>query len=112
MRFISFRLNGRQGTALQRKDGTLVGRFAGDSSHPGSIAELVVRGGDAFAGAARQLANGSELDADRIEYLPPLPAPPKVLCLGLNYTDHAIEGGFKPPDYPTLFARFGSSFIG
>jgi 2-keto-4-pentenoate hydratase/2-oxohepta-3-ene-1,7-dioic acid hydratase in catechol pathway len=48
----------------------------------------------------------------RIEYLPPLPAPPKIICLGLNYADHAAEGGFKPPSYPTIFARFASSLIG
>ena len=32
--------------------------------------------------------------------------------LGLNYADHAAEGGFKPPSYPTIFARFASSLVG
>ena len=112
MRLINFRLNGRSGTALQQSGGTLIGRFSDDPKFPGSITELVSRGSDALASAARLLANAPAIDADRIEYLPPLPAPPKIVCLGLNYKDHAAEGGFKAPDYPTIFARFGSSLIG
>jgi acylpyruvate hydrolase len=112
MRFVNFRLNDRAGTALQNKDGSLVGRYADDPKYPGSIADLVVRGGDALASAARSLAGGPALEGGRIEYLPPFPTPPKIICLGLNYVDHAAEGGFKPPSYPTLFARFASSLVG
>jgi 2-keto-4-pentenoate hydratase/2-oxohepta-3-ene-1,7-dioic acid hydratase in catechol pathway len=112
MRFINFRLNGRFGTALQQPDGSLVGRYADDSKYPGSIAELVVRGPDALGAAGRALTTAPALDAARIEYLPPLPTPPKIICLGLNYADHAAESGFKPPDYPTIFSRFNSSLTG
>src|SRR3546814_16632982 len=35
-----------------------------------------------------------------------------IICLGLNYADHAAEGGFTPPEFPTLFGRFNSSLIG
>jgi acylpyruvate hydrolase len=112
MRFVNFRLDDRAGTALQKKDGSLVGRYADDPKYPGSIADLVIRGGDALASAARSLAGGPALEGGRIEYLPPFPTPPKIICLGLNYADHAAEGGFKPPSYPTIFARFASSLVG
>jgi acylpyruvate hydrolase len=112
MRFVNFRLDGQTGTALQRKDGSLVGRMADDPKYPGSIADFVARGTDALTSAGRSLANGTVLDGARIKYLPPLPAPPKLICLGLNYVDHAAEGGFEPPSYPTIFARFASSLIG
>jgi acylpyruvate hydrolase len=112
MRLVNFRLDGRAGTALQKKDGSLVGRYADDPKYPGSIADLVVRGGDALASAGRSLEGGPALEGGRIEYLPPLPTPPKIICLGLNYADHAAEGGFKPPSYPTIFARFASSLVG
>jgi 2-keto-4-pentenoate hydratase/2-oxohepta-3-ene-1,7-dioic acid hydratase in catechol pathway len=112
MRLVNFRLDGRTGTALQKKDGSLVGRYADDPKYPGSIADLVVRGGEALASAGRSLEGGSALEDGRIEYLPPFPTPPKIICLGLNYADHAAEGGFKPPSYPTIFARFASSLVG
>jgi 2-keto-4-pentenoate hydratase/2-oxohepta-3-ene-1,7-dioic acid hydratase in catechol pathway len=112
MRLVNFRLDGRAGTALENKDGSLVGRYADDPKYPGSIADLVVRGDDALASAGRSLAGGPALEGGRIEYLPPFPTPPKIICLGLNYADHAAEGGFKPPSYPTIFARFASSLVG
>ena len=43
--------------------------------------------------------------------LPPVPAPPKILCVGLNYDDHLEESGLKKPAYPEIFARFATSLI-
>ena len=41
----------------------------------------------------------------------PIPAPGKIICLGLNYADHAKEGGNAIPDYPAMFLRATSSLI-
>ena len=41
----------------------------------------------------------------------PIEDPGKILCLGLNYADHAAEGGHAVPDYPALFLRATSSMI-
>ena len=41
-----------------------------------------------------------------------LDGPRKIICVGLNYHDHAAEGGFEPPAAPLLFAKFGTSLIG
>jgi 2-keto-4-pentenoate hydratase/2-oxohepta-3-ene-1,7-dioic acid hydratase in catechol pathway len=49
------------------------------------------------------------LDAVRI--LPPVPKPPKIICVGLNYDDHLEESGLKKPVYPEIFARFATSLI-
>ena len=43
---------------------------------------------------------------------PLTPRPGKVICLGLNYADHAAESPYDRPDYPVLFARFTTSLIG
>ncbi len=47
------------------------------------------------------------------EIVPSLPvaAPGKVVCLGLNYVEHAKEGGYDIPDYPALFLRVNSSLV-
>lgn len=43
----------------------------------------------------------------------PLVAPSsKVICLGLNYVDHAAEADFKKPEHPVIFNRFPLSFTG
>ena len=40
-----------------------------------------------------------------------MPAPPKILCVGLNYDDHLEESGLKKPEYPEIFACFATSLI-
>jgi 2-keto-4-pentenoate hydratase/2-oxohepta-3-ene-1,7-dioic acid hydratase in catechol pathway len=44
--------------------------------------------------------------------LPPVPAPEKVICIGLNYLDHAIETGAEPPTEPIVFSKFNTALIG
>jgi 2-keto-4-pentenoate hydratase/2-oxohepta-3-ene-1,7-dioic acid hydratase in catechol pathway len=40
-----------------------------------------------------------------------LDAPRKIICVGLNYRDHAEEGGREPPAEPMLFAKFASALV-
>lgn len=44
--------------------------------------------------------------------LPVVPRPPKVICVGLNYRDHAEETGAKIPEHPVFFSKFTSCLIG
>jgi 2-keto-4-pentenoate hydratase/2-oxohepta-3-ene-1,7-dioic acid hydratase in catechol pathway len=44
--------------------------------------------------------------------LAPVPRPPKVICVGLNYRDHAEESKMEIPAVPTIFNKFPSSIIG
>lgn len=46
------------------------------------------------------------------DFLPVVPNPPKILCLGLNYALHAKEGGDPLPDYPSLFIRVTTTLVG
>jgi 2-keto-4-pentenoate hydratase/2-oxohepta-3-ene-1,7-dioic acid hydratase in catechol pathway len=43
---------------------------------------------------------------------PPIPDPDKIICLGLNYRDHAREANLAVPKVPLLFAKFRNSLIG
>ena len=112
MRFAAYRENGIEGLAAAEGSGPFRGFAATDSKHPGSLASLVARGGEHLFAAGRGLLAGPEIDLDAVELLPPLPAPGKIICIGLNYADHSAESGFKVPDYPTVFGRFSSSLIG
>jgi len=44
--------------------------------------------------------------------LAPIPRPPKIICVGLNYRDHAIESKMEIPKVATIFAKFATSVIG
>jgi 2-keto-4-pentenoate hydratase/2-oxohepta-3-ene-1,7-dioic acid hydratase in catechol pathway len=47
-----------------------------------------------------------------IQYLPVIPNPEKILCVGLNYEEHRIESNRQPTGQPTIFVRFPSSQTG
>lgn len=44
--------------------------------------------------------------------LAPVPDPGKIVCIGLNYRDHAAESGMEPPEEPVCFSKFGNTIIG
>jgi 2-keto-4-pentenoate hydratase/2-oxohepta-3-ene-1,7-dioic acid hydratase in catechol pathway len=48
----------------------------------------------------------------RARLLAPLPRPPKIICVGLNYRDHAIESKMEIPKVPTIFSKYTTSVIG
>jgi acylpyruvate hydrolase len=112
MRFLSFESNGVRGTGVVDASGGVRGLLRGDRKFPGSLDELVTAGAQALGAAGKELAAGSSFDPQQLRLLPPLISSPKIICIGLNYSAHADEGGFKSPDYPAVFTRFNSSLIG
>jgi acylpyruvate hydrolase len=44
--------------------------------------------------------------------LAPVPDPEKIICMGLNYSDHAEEGKQEIPEHPRWFAKFVNSLVG
>ncbi len=50
-----------------------------------------------------------EVALSEVNLLAPVPRPGKVICIGLNYRDHAKEGGNPIPDYPAVFLRGATS---
>jgi 2-keto-4-pentenoate hydratase/2-oxohepta-3-ene-1,7-dioic acid hydratase in catechol pathway len=55
---------------------------------------------------------GEILEPDGVQYLAPVPRPPKIICVGLNYRDHAEESKLPIPEVPTIFAKFPTAAIG
>ncbi len=47
-----------------------------------------------------------------VTFLPPIPDPEKILCIGLNYLSHIKEGGREPPEKPIVFTRFANAQVG
>jgi acylpyruvate hydrolase len=64
-----------------------------------------------MASIAQRAANAAATPLDQVSLLPCVPRPSKIICLGVNYHDHAAEGGNKVADYPTIFFRGPSSLL-
>jgi 2-keto-4-pentenoate hydratase/2-oxohepta-3-ene-1,7-dioic acid hydratase in catechol pathway len=52
-------------------------------------------------------AHGAPVEG--LELLPPIARPGKLVCIGLNYREHAEEQGQEPPETPTFFAKFANA---
>ncbi len=52
------------------------------------------------------------LRMEEVTLLAPVPFPPKIVCLGLNYRDHAEEAGSSVPDEPIIFMKPRTAIVG
>ena len=109
MRIVHFETGGVLGIAADEGSGWH-GLTQRDEGFPGTLSELIGRGTDLLH-AGRGLGRSPAIDLNAVRLLPPVPVPPKILCVGLNYDDHLEESGLKKPVYPEIFARFATSLI-
>jgi acylpyruvate hydrolase len=72
----------------------------------------LAEGGDAALESARAASSQPGTQFEKADFAAVTPNPPRVLCLGVNYADHAIEGGREVPTWPESFVRGAGSVIG
>jgi acylpyruvate hydrolase len=97
-----------------------VGRVDGNGEPDDAVVEIDIDGArDVGALLAvegwQQAAASADGRAHRLgdlDLAPVVPAPEKVLCVGLNYRNHILEMGRDLPEYPTLFAKFATTLTG
>jgi acylpyruvate hydrolase len=109
MRIAHFETGGVPGIAADEGSGWH-GLTRRDGGFPGTLPELIAQGADLLR-TGRSLGQSPAIDLSTVRLLPPVPVPPKILCVGLNYDDHLEESGLKKPVYPEIFARFATSLI-
>ena len=67
---------------------------------------------DALPGLAAHAAQARRYPVSAVAWLPVIPNPDKILCVGVNYEDHRKETGRSEATQPTIFTRFANSQIG
>jgi 2-keto-4-pentenoate hydratase/2-oxohepta-3-ene-1,7-dioic acid hydratase in catechol pathway len=72
-------------------------------AHDALVADPAARGA-----AARE---GSLIRAAAVTLLAPVPRPGKIVCVGLNYRDHAAEARLPVPESPVIFAKFATALL-
>ena len=72
----------------------------------------VLAAGQAGMDAVRAIAGQDGQEFGPQEFGPAVPDPARILCLGVNYSEHAIEGGREVPSWPEAFVRGGDSVLG
>jgi len=76
-----------------------------DPSLPATLKELIALGPVGISKAADAMQRGTPIVGE-VRLLAPIPDPQKVICVGLNYADHAKESGQEPPEEPVFFCKF------
>jgi 2-keto-4-pentenoate hydratase/2-oxohepta-3-ene-1,7-dioic acid hydratase in catechol pathway len=71
----------------------------------------IAAGPDALRQAAEMPAP-AHIAASAVRLLAPIPRPPRIFCIGLNYRDHAVESKMEIPKVPTVFLKLPSAVIG
>jgi 2-keto-4-pentenoate hydratase/2-oxohepta-3-ene-1,7-dioic acid hydratase in catechol pathway len=116
MRFVSFEENGRHGIGwikdIHATSFVDLTQVAPDL--PTDLKALIeLPTGLALAHAAGAKAPSAlHKPLRNVQFLPLLTHPGKIVCMGLNYADHAKEGGNARPDYPSFFLRGNTSTVG
>jgi 2-keto-4-pentenoate hydratase/2-oxohepta-3-ene-1,7-dioic acid hydratase in catechol pathway len=79
------------------------------------VLSVVAGGADAMDRVTRWLysqPSSERLPLSEVKLLAPIQRPHKIICIGLNYRDHAAESNLAVPETPTVFAKFSTSVIG
>ncbi len=90
-------------------NGGLVNLNRADSRLPYCIKDLLAEGMMGLMRLWPALAGRPVLPMEDIKLLPVVPSPEKLLCVGLNYADHAKESGVAPPAEPVFFSKFATA---
>lgn len=102
MRLVSFSLDGRATWGAVTDRGTV--------EAPESLRAKAPTLASALDGHYREGPwDGPAIDPSRMRAMPVVPAPEKILCVGVNYVAHRVETGRSESLYPTLFTRFAST---
>jgi 2-keto-4-pentenoate hydratase/2-oxohepta-3-ene-1,7-dioic acid hydratase in catechol pathway len=103
------------GAALGLVEGaTVIDLGATDPALPKTLLALVEAGPSALSAvkaAAAKAPASAKLPLVSVKPALPIARPPKFICVGLNYLEHAKEGGHAPPTYPSFFPRWSNSLV-
>lgn len=104
MRLLSFRQGTGARVGLVRDGGVVdITRHAGVASMQDALTSI---------DRLRELDVAPDLRLDEIDFLPAVPDPQRILCVGLNFKTHVAETGRELPAFPVIFTRMPSSQVG
>ena len=93
----------------------VVDLHAADARLPEDMIELL-RGGTELLQLARHVVESASpemwLPVEATQLVAPVPNPGKIICIGLNYRDHAAEAGLATPAEPVVFAKLSNTVNG
>ena len=124
MRLVTLVSDGRLRLGALRQDASqevVVDLNKANPRLPADMIAFLEKGGEALAWARKAVAGAlgaavlplAAAGAQAAVTLKaPVMRPGKIICIGLNYRDHAAESGVAVPEYPTVFSKYANAVIG
>jgi acylpyruvate hydrolase len=115
MRLVTYRETGSTDAAPRAGalvDEQVVDLQAADPSLPGDVLGMIQGGPAVLEQARAAAANGLGRSLADVQLLAPISRPPKIVCIGVNYADHAAEAGRALPRWPSVFLKAASCIVG
>ncbi len=113
MRFATIQATDGPRAVVQQNE-VFIDLNATNSSVPNCL-KSILEGGPSLLAKVSEVARRSDAKKHPVNgarYLPPVLNPEKIICIGLNYKDHAAEQGKEPPTEPILFNKFPTALVG
>ena len=113
MRFITFKYNGGQRLGVC-DGGEIIDLSLAAPDLPTELVDLIKLGPSGLDRVRKAVAiadQSARIPLSNITYLPPTRRASKIICLGLNYAEHAAEGGHQKPEYPSFFMRRNTTMV-
>src|SRR5262245_36288628 len=118
MKMVTFEYQGNTRIgALQSQNGQekIVDLNLADPQLPTDMIEFIKGGSTTLQLAEKAVVSASSeavLDRSAVTLKAPIPRPGKIICLGLNYRDHAEESNQPLPPHPIVFTKYANTVIG
>ncbi|MBI1282591.1 MAG: fumarylacetoacetate hydrolase [Anaerolineaceae bacterium] len=112
MKLVSFVQNGATHIGALVNENSIVDFSQADASLPTDMLGFLKGGKTTQAAAQKAVDGGAKTIAlSDVKLLAPIPNPGKIICIGLNYSDHAAETGQPIPKFPIIFSKYSNTVI-
>jgi 2-keto-4-pentenoate hydratase/2-oxohepta-3-ene-1,7-dioic acid hydratase in catechol pathway len=108
MKLVSYRKDGKASYGIVKGDGVIDAGMRLGAKYT-DLGAVIAAGG---LGDLQKLDGGKpDVKLADIEYLPTIPHPGKIVCIGYNYRAHVAETGAKLPEFPSVFLKMMSAVV-
>ena len=111
MRLVTFEAEGKARPGVLTDSNGIFDLSAAGFDNTIEVIEASAGGHDQIEKFIDESAPDSAFSLSTVKLLAPIPRPRKLICVGLNYRDHAEETGSAIPDVPTIFNKFATAVI-
>ena len=116
LKFVNFQLNSQIRLGVKVENGIMDIAQVSDAYSlevPNTIEQIIAAGKSVIEKLQKYVESTSFLiDEDNIVYAPCVTNPEKIICIGLNYLDHANESKMEIPLSPVVFSKFSNALAG